>query len=159
MADATYNSVRDLAWDLLKISKEKGIKLTPLQLMKLCYISYGWYLGFTGKKLFPNEIQAWKYGPVIPDLYHHIKRYARNPIPFEDIPDGDLCTSNNDIKEFLQAVIQKYGKDSGPSLSTLTHQEGTPWSQVYESKVSFIPIPKNVIELYYKNLIESGSRG
>ena len=72
---------------ILKIAKAKGQSLTPMQVVKLTYIAHGWSLGLRGKDLFRNQIQAWQYGPVIPDLYHTTKSYGRNPIPLSAIGD------------------------------------------------------------------------
>lgn len=66
---------------ILKIAKSKGVSLTPMQLMKLVYIAHGWSLGLRGIDLFRNRIEAWQYGPVMPDLYHATKQFGRNPIP------------------------------------------------------------------------------
>jgi uncharacterized phage-associated protein len=54
---------------ILKIAKEQGKPLTPLKLMKLVYIAHGWHMAIENQDLFNNRIEAWKYGPVIPDLY------------------------------------------------------------------------------------------
>jgi uncharacterized phage-associated protein len=58
-----------VADEILKIAKRKGLHITPMQLLKLVYIAHGWSLAILGRDLFPDRIEAWKYGPVIPDLY------------------------------------------------------------------------------------------
>ena len=73
-------SVYTVANVLLSTARAQQKSLTPLQLMKLAYMSHGWMLAMTGKPLFNNRIEAWKYGPVIPDLYTQIKKYGSNPM-------------------------------------------------------------------------------
>ncbi len=111
---------------ILKIAKSKGVSLTPMQLMKLVYIAHGWSLGLRGIDLFRNRIEAWQYGPVMPDLYHATKQFGRNPIPLHMVGEGPPPVSMEDV-DFLTDVFDKYGHLSGPQLSYLTHQSGTPW--------------------------------
>lgn len=73
----------DIAKYFIELAKEEGMGLDPMKLLKLTYISDGWHLGITGKPLFENEIQAWKYGAVIPDLYYAIRMFGKDPVdPF-----------------------------------------------------------------------------
>ena len=125
--------------------------ITPLQLMKLAYIAYGFHLGFGLGRLFEDEIQAWRYGPVIPALYHRTKYYGRDPIPrriSHQAPPLDEGTV-----EFVQSAYTAYGEYSGVQLSVLTHKEGTPWQKVFEPGIRGIVIPDEVIKNYYETLI------
>lgn len=144
-------SVIDVADAILKIAKRKGTQLTPLQLMKLVYIAHGWSLGLGRGDLFPDRIEAWKYGPVIPDLYQATKHYGRNPIPFSRIEDGSVPVSVED-ERFLTDIVEQYGKMSGTALSALTHKSGTPWDHVYEDGVFNIEIPDQLIRDHYRKL-------
>ena len=74
-------NAQTVADDILKLAKRRGMVLTPMQLMKLVYIAYGWYLAMHNARLFDDRIEAWKYGPVIPNLYHATKHFGGNIIP------------------------------------------------------------------------------
>ncbi|MDO5101475.1 MAG: DUF4065 domain-containing protein [Lautropia sp.] len=137
---------------ILKIAKAQGKSLTPMQVVKLTYIAHGWSLGLRNKDLFKNQIQAWQYGPVIPDLYHTTKSYGRNPIPLTAIGDPDEVGVTPEDRAFLESVFRKYGHLDGIDLSYLTHKAGTPWSQVYRPGVFGIEIPDELIESHYKDL-------
>ncbi|MEC5293495.1 MULTISPECIES: Panacea domain-containing protein [unclassified Aurantimonas] len=150
-------SVIAVADAILRIAKEKGIKLTPLQLMKLTYIAHGWHLAIQGSDLFRERIEAWKYGPVIPDLYQATKRFGRSPIPFDLILDNEP-EMDAQTAAFLTDVVEKYGKLSGFALSSLTHKSGTPWDMVFSEKEFGIEIPDDLIAQHYKELL-SGQRG
>jgi uncharacterized phage-associated protein len=144
--------VIDVADAILKIAKEHGKALTPLQLMKLVYIAHGWSLAIRGVDLFPDTIEAWKYGPVIPTLYQATKSYGRSPIPLDRVGDEPVNLDAATVA-FLKDVFNKYGNMSGYSLSQLTHKPGTPWAQVYEDGVFNIDIPDDIIEAHYKSLL------
>ena len=145
-----YN-VLDVADAILKIAKRKGKQLTPLQLMKLVYISHGWSLGLGRGDLFDARVEAWKYGPVIPDLYQATKHYGRNPIPLQKIDDGPVPVLPED-ERFLTEIVDQYGKMTGTALSALTHKSGTPWDRVYVDGIFNIEIPDQLIRDHYKML-------
>ncbi|MCK0536567.1 Panacea domain-containing protein [Alcanivorax quisquiliarum] len=72
--------VLTVADTILKAAKSRDRRLTPMQLMELVYIAHGWNLGMRNIDLFQNRIEAWQYGPVIPDLYHATKQFGRRPL-------------------------------------------------------------------------------
>ncbi len=137
---------------ILKIAKAKGQSLTPMQLMKLVYIAHGWSLGLRNIDLFRNRIEAWQYGPVMPDLYHATKRFGRDPIPLSLVGDENKIFVSPDDANFLRDVFDKYGHLNGIQLSYLTHQSGTPWDSVYRPGVSQIGIPDDLIRSHYREL-------
>lgn len=119
-----------IANELLKIGKDKRTRLTPMQLVKLVYIAHARYLAQNKKPLISDRIEAWKYGPIIPKLYHVTKHYGKDSIPFEAI---GLEGSNLDKEtfSFLQGVFKKYGHMTGIQLSSLTHRKGGAWEKNY----------------------------
>jgi uncharacterized phage-associated protein len=142
---------------LLRIAKQKNKKLTPMQLMKLTYIANGWSLAIKEKPLFKNSIEAWKYGPVMPDLYHATKSFGRDPIPFEKIK-GDLTDLPEELKdevEFLKKVYSLYEDKSGIALSSLTHMHGTPWHQTFNEYEMSKEIPVPLIKAHYDEQLVS----
>ena len=112
--------------------------LTPMQLIKLVYIAHGWNLALSKAKvpepLITECIQAWKYGPVIESLYHAFKHRGNSSIPKEDaegFPSEEIDPWTSGL---LDKVWEKYGNLTGVRLSALTHQEGTPWHDVWEKE-------------------------
>ena len=147
--------VLNVADAILKVAKKHGQSLTPMQLMKLAYIAHGWSLGIRDKDLFANRIEAWRYGPVIPDLYQATKSYGRNPIPHSAIGDPDDQQIAPDDLAFIEDVLAKYGHLDGIALSYLTHQRGTPWDQVYRDGWNSPEIPDELIRQHYRELFDA----
>jgi uncharacterized phage-associated protein len=147
-------SVLTVANRLLELAEAQGKSLTPLQLMKLAYMSNGWSLGLNGRALFNDAIEAWKYGPVIPTLYHQTKGFGSGPIK-ETLrqPTGEKLDAQ--AEELLQSVMNTYGSLSGAALSNLTHREGSPWKKVWRDGVSHLEIPTEVIREHYQGLKDS----
>jgi uncharacterized phage-associated protein len=138
-------------------AREEGRDITPLKLIKLVYIAYGWNLALTGEKLFDEPIQAWQHGPVVPSIYHEFKHYRSDPICEESglfdmetmeyvaprIPKSDTTTNL-----IMEKVWAAYRGLSGWALRNRTHQAGTPWEQVYDGTMSK-EIPDELISPHF----------
>ncbi len=148
----------ELANVVLSLAKRDGISVTPMKLVKLCYIINGWHLGFHDKPLFHERIEAWKYGPVMPDLYRATKHYRGKEIPFNDIPDIEHAKSTSGYGEeelvFIERAYNLYKGKTAIELSMMTHKADSPWYQVHEEGVSKIEIPVDLIKVHYDKKIE-----
>jgi len=142
-----------IANEFIDIAKGKSQYLTPMQLIKLVYIAHGWSLGLNDKELIAEDIMAWKYGPVIPELYREIKSYKANKITNSIPVSSSLALQECDIS-LLKEVYEKYGKFTGIELSAITHQKGSPWSKTWEVNPWGV-IPDVEINNYYKELLAS----
>lgn len=141
-----------IADEILKIAKREGEAITPMKLMKLTYIAHGWSLALLKRDLFRNRIEAWQYGPVIPELYHATKVYGRGEIPFSKV-NNKIPAVDDEVSALLEDVFANYGRRSAISLSNLTHRQGTPWQQVYHPGIRDIEIPDDLIEQHYSDLL------
>lgn len=135
--------------------------LTPMKVIKLVYIAYGWYLALTdGKRLVNEKPEAWNLGPVFPSLYHSLKKYGslkiKDPIPLNGIGYGTKIKDDS-IKKFLDIIWEAYGEHNAIYLSSITHTEDTPWSQVFPSGFN-VTIPDDLILDHYKDKLESNQR-
>lgn len=154
---------KSIANVFLALAEAAGKRLTPLQLIKLVYIAHGWYLALTSKPLIRETPQAWQYGPVVPSLYQEFKEFGNSPItrrcekfafgtPSELPPDGE----DGGLHRFLQKIWNVYGKYTGAQLSTLTHQVGTPWHDVWYNQGGKdrhgADIPNDLIRAHYQEL-------
>jgi len=96
---APQSSVK-VARQILWIALNRGKILTPMQLLKLVYISHGWMLAIYNRSLFREPVEAWKYGPVEPLVYNRFKKFGGNQIT-ESVEDcsGYFDESELDIME------------------------------------------------------------
>lgn len=144
----------DISKKILSLAKRDGMAVDPMKLLKLVYISHGYYLAFFNKPLITDEIQAWKYGPVIPSLYHVIKRYGSSSyVDLEHIEIYSEKEVNKEDSHFLESFWNSYKKYSGLQLSDLTHRENTPWSNTYRHGEYYSQINDETIKEYYLNKI------
>lgn len=155
LSSHTMYNCFDIAHQFLLFAQTDNRSVDTMKLLKLTYIAHGWYLGFNGKPLFKNEVQAWKHGPVIPDLYHVIKRYGVGTVSLDIIA---LYTENKLVDEdvdFLNSIWEAYKDSSGLELSSRTHKKNTPWHKSYETGVPNILISNHDIKCYYESKINS----
>lgn len=154
-------SVKAIANYFIDKGKADNDPLTPMKLLKLVYIANGWHLAYTDKPLFEDRVEAWKYGPVIPELYHEFKHYGHEPIQKHAQEPACLHTSHRessnsevftDIEHFLDAVWDEYKVHDAIYLSSLTHMSGTPWDIANRNGEPVID--NEVIRDYYRKKME-----
>ncbi|MDD3141666.1 MAG: DUF4065 domain-containing protein [Lachnospiraceae bacterium] len=105
----------------------KKYSLTPLKLQKLLYLAQGWSYVWDNFAAFPDEFEAWQYGPVNEKVYEVFKKYGRLEIPeIEGISSLRDCN----VQETLIAVWNEYGRKTAYDLVELTHQQN-PWKYAY----------------------------
>jgi uncharacterized phage-associated protein len=147
-------SARAVANEFIRLAAEDRRSLTPLQLIKLVYIAHGWMLALYHRPLINDRIEAWKYGPVIPDLYRELKKYGAGSVPGE-ISEGRFSSTSpldEHEKDLVRQVYEIYGKKTGVQLSQLTHERGTPWAATWEPDSMGIPISNDLIAEHYRRL-------
>ena len=128
--------------------------LTLLKLLKLVYISHGWTLALLDRPLINDGVEAWKYGPVIPALYEHLKECERNPITLEDIGvTGEAPDLDDNEVAIVEFVYENYGSLDAWKLSSITHKKDSPWDMVFNSTDPSLVISDEVIKGYYESLI------
>jgi uncharacterized phage-associated protein len=117
----TYN-VYDIAkYFLWRAQTEDQELLSNMKLQKLVYYAQGLHLTLYKVPLFDDRIEAWTYGPVVPDLYHHYKIYEAGGIPAD--PNFDPSTIDKDTKDFLDEIYQVFGQFSAIRLMEIAHRD------------------------------------
>jgi uncharacterized phage-associated protein len=159
----------------LDCAKQSGKKLDPMQLQKLVYFAHGWHLVVGGGALIDEMVEAWRYGPVIPSLYHEFKSFGKNPITKkashftivnEDKwdyvvvePSIDNVEDTAKTRKLLDIIWDSYGKLSGIQLSNLTHKPGSPWHVTWEQAQGRknVDIPDDLIRNYFRSLLDAAA--
>lgn len=125
---ATAIDVADFFVDLANHTVDEN--MTNLRVNKMLYYAQAYSLVRFGKPLFSEDIQAWKYGPVVPSVYHTFQRFRYDPIrAVSEDYSPDVFTA--DEIALLLDVAREYGQYSSSKLIDMTHEAGGPWDQVY----------------------------
>jgi uncharacterized phage-associated protein len=151
-----YSSLT-VANTFLELAKEEGEALTNMKLQKLVYLAHGYCLALLDRPMLLEQVQAWKFGPVIPELYQKLRIYGAGGVT--DFINGgslDVPRASGDYA-VIKAVWNAFKQYTGSQLSTMTHKAGSPWSQVWATG-PFKVIPAEIIQSHYKASIERGVR-
>ena len=142
IADRTRLVAEQLLW------LRREVATTPMHVLKLAYVSHGWMLGLMEDVLLYEPIEAWRYGPVVPSIYHRYKAFRGQPIDLTPVDrSGDLDRTQRSV---IEAVDDVYRDFTAVELSSLTHRKGTPWHQTVRAHGVGAIIPNGVISSYYK---------
>jgi len=151
--------------------RDSSQDMSPMKIQKLIYFAHGWFMANFDSELIKDDIQAWKYGPVIPSIYHEFKSFGTDPIT---VTAKEAIYENGEISEISPevsatdyntiAIIEKtweiYGKYTPVQLSNITHEDGSPWSAVNNSYPELPKgqnIPNSLIATHFKNLIKNAN--
>ena len=139
-----YN-VLEVCRHIINFSNEKGYEISNLKLQKLLYFVQGCFLIEKDAPCFNEAIQAWDFGPVVPEAYREYKIYGATNIPritqylsfkndnsfeivFKDFKDDIIV---NDDKMTIDDVVDSLSKISALGLVGYTHQQA-PWQEAYK---------------------------
>lgn len=129
-------------------------EMSTWKLQKLCYYAQAWHYTWTEKRLIREDFQAWRNGPVCPELFAvHKGKFMVNA---DDFSFGNPDNMDDDEKDSVNIVLKDYGDRAPYDLREQTHFED-PWKNA-RGTLSENAYCQNVITLesmgnYYGSLI------
>src|ERR1700761_8773170 len=112
---------------MLELGQQDNVPVEPMKLQKLVFLAHGWHLHFLHEPLISQQIEAWRYGPVIPELYREFKEFKASPITrVAPLGPGTLPLSATQ-NALIASVWHTYREKGGIYLSMLTHEQGSAW--------------------------------
>ena len=136
-----------VARTLIKKAEEAGYDITHLQLQKMLYFSHALMLGCYNRPLLDTEFQAWKYGPVMPEVYRELKSFGDLPI---DTREGSGREEyDGEENEVIQEVFDYCKRLHGFTLVRMTHAEDAPWALTWNRHKRNANIPDRLIREYF----------
>lgn len=156
-------TVLDVCRYVINYSNKMEYGISNLKLQKLLYFIQAYFLiTYDGDPCFNEEIQAWDFGPVVPEAYHQYKVYGSSDIPKIESTikfireNGKICVTKQDYKDDtisetdkkrINNVIDGFKSFSASDLVDLTHNQ-SPWKEAY-SKGRNSKIPLESIRSYF----------
>ncbi len=161
--------IEALANSILAGAEDRKLRIDPLKLQKLMYLTHGYYLGASGNPLVDENFEAWPYGPVASTIYHEFKHFGSSFIPrgrrvlsltirdnSEDIDEEEPYLPKSDAlaRDCINYVLEKYGSRTGVYLSDLTHKVGSPWERMAQRSMRRrgVTIENDEIREYFSTL-------
>lgn len=153
------NKVLDVCRYIINYSNEQGYDISNLKLQKLLYLVQAYFLISLHEPCFEEEIEAWDFGPVVPEAYHEYKRYVNMDIPsivryFERGKNNELIKRTFDKKciapssrKKIRDVVDNFADYTASDLVELTHRQD-PWKDAYVPNMNS-PITRESIERYF----------
>ena len=127
---------------------DKGDIISNLKLQKMMYYLQGFNLAFFGEKLFEDDIEAWQYGPVVPNVYKHFKGSSKGAIVLNEGID-EIELDSDEQENMFRQVMDEYGKFNAIRLMEMTHNE-KPWKSTNIGNI----IDVDLMKTYFKTLVE-----
>lgn len=141
--------VLDVSRYIINYCNQHSLLITNLKLQKLLYFIQAQFLLINfNNPCFYQKIEAWPYGPVVPEAYHEFKGFGNNHIPpittfygFIDknkprdilnygiMPVDDNIIALND-KTSIQLIIESLKNCSPNMLVSVTHKQ-QPWIEAF----------------------------
>ena len=118
------------AIDLSKYMVSKCVRedhpISNMQLQKILYYVQKDFLR-NGEEAFPDDIEAWQFGPVVPNVYYYFCGFGAMPISSiyggAEIEEGDRAV--------IDKIVEAKRKLNPWVLVGETHKPGGAWDQIY----------------------------
>ena len=141
-------SVLDISRYIIWYCKKNGYSISNLKLQKLLYFVQANFLVSTGSACYEEEIEAWDFGPVVPEAYHEFKIYGSAEIPKFECENANNLIVNND-KELIVEMLDQCAVYSASSLVEITHNQD-PWNDAYEKYCNNTITQKSIKQFFEK---------
>lgn len=142
-----------IANEIVRQCHDKGFDVSNLKLQKLLFFVQAYSLAEFDCPVFNQKIEAWEFGPVIPDVYQYFKIYGPNPIPknhyFSRIDQSEKDNLTDNAKTSVSEILKQLGRLDAFELVKISHEVGSPWHQVYNPNISGTEINNQLIKDYY----------
>lgn len=141
------DNVNVVAKYIINYCYSKKLPISNLKLQKLLYFVQAQFLVKKDYPCFPEEIEAWDFGPVVPEIYRIYKKYGSSNLPKSQ--DFILESVSENDRILINSIIDKCALYSATQLVTITHNQ-TPWLRAYQPYQSNI-ITKQSIKDYFSD--------
>lgn len=129
--------------------------INTMQLQKLVYYCQAYNLAWTGRALFRENVEAWRHGPVVRELWLlHQREISMTPDELRDaaVAKGQTVEQlEPDEQLVVDEICRVFGGMTGWQLRNRTHEED-PWKNSFDPEDPFPNqvIPIAAMENYYK---------
>jgi uncharacterized phage-associated protein len=147
-----------VAQTFLDLAKEDRVRISAGQLHKLVYFAHGLHLGaFNGKPLIDENVFAWTFGPLIPEVYNVVQRYS-NELGYElPLRGMEPIGHHTDYFKSIRSTWDAYKNCTNIQLDLVVCAPGSPWDEVWhQDQEHFKIIPNSIIQAYYVRALRKG---
>ena len=124
--------------------------ISNLKLQKILYFVQAECLVTRNQPCFAEEIEAWDFGPVVPEVYQQYKIFGSANIPVIGKTINPVIVSGND-RELINGIVDECAQYSASALVDITHHQ-TPWIEAYNRPGYNNVISKESIRRYFSEV-------
>ena len=144
----------DVAKYIIDKCNEKNMAIGNLKLQKVLYFVQAEFLVVKNIPCFIEEIEAWSFGPVIPEVYREYKVYGGAIIPV--FKKNDIVFISKGDQELIDGIIDECAKYSTSTLVNIIRHQ-SPWREAYY-RINDNVISKQSIKEYFDYTISLNSQ-
>ena len=122
-----YNAI-DLSKYIVSKCVTDGHPISNLQLQKILYYIQKDFLQ-RDEVAFSDNIEAWQFGPVVPNVYYHYCGFGSMAISI--IKDAFSIVSSDSI--FINKIVEEKRNLNPWDMVAETHKEDGAWAKVYRN--------------------------
>lgn len=144
--------VDDVARYIINYCNDSEYIISNLKLQKILYFVQAKFLTEMTYPCFSEEIEAWNFGPVVPQIYSEYKKFGSGNIPKimtyykyseDDYFSAEKCKYTPDVigqddQPLIESMVDSCNNYSASQLVSITHKQA-PWIK------AFSPYMNNVI--------------
>lgn len=118
----------DFAKYIVKKCIDDGHPISNLQLQKILFYIQKDFLK-RDQLAFCDEIEAWQFGPVVPNVYYHYCGYGAMPITHT----SEYSSLDNVIVRSVDPIVEDKRKLSPWTMVAETHKPDGAWDRIYRN--------------------------
>ena len=114
--------VQDVAEYVITYSEVKDYGISNLKLQKILYLIQAYSLIHTKKPCFSEDIEAWDFGPVIPEVYRKYKQFGSTDIQirFRRLEEVQKGFEKEDRKR-IEEVVDRFADFSAALFNRIAN--------------------------------------
>lgn len=123
-------SAMDIAKYVIDKCIDDEMPISNLQLQKILYYLQVYFIKHEGIPLFEDEIEAWQFGPVIPEVYYEYCGFGGFEIQIKQ--ETDILLENKE-KSIIDSIVDEKRKMEPWELVKDTHDKSKAWYARYNA--------------------------
>ena len=122
----------ELALYVIWTANKQHKAITHLKLQKILYYLQGEFLRAFGRPLFSERIEAWQYGPVVPEVYYRFVSSGALNLTCTNNKSDVISSLSMEEQECIERVLDEKLSLSASALVSAVHKE-KPWKELEAS--------------------------
>jgi len=136
----------DVACYLIHKAIDNGHPISNLQLQKILYYLQVFFLQKKRYALFSDETEAWRFGPVVRDVYEKYSGFGASDLTDMDPYEVEF---SQEEKNIINKILEDKSRMYPWKLVADTHEKGKAWDLVYQGGIgNKEKIPKEMLERF-----------